>query len=48
MQVQRRSYGGDSSSLGGADAGISMKAEALEADLFEQSVQIRRGESWTD
>lgn len=26
----------------GVDGGVSMKSEALEADLFYQSVQIRR------
>lgn len=31
-----------------ADGGISMKADALEADLFEQSLQMKRCKSWTD
>lgn len=30
------------------DGGIGVKVEALEADLFEWSVQMRRLESWTD
>lgn len=32
----------------GIDGGIAMKFEALEADLFHQSVQMRRRESRTD
>lgn len=30
------------------DGGISLKVEALEAVLFEQRVQMRRWESFTD
>lgn len=30
------------------DSGISLKVEALEAVLFEQRVQMRRWESFTD
>lgn len=29
------------------DGGISNKVEALEAHLFQQSVQMRREDSWT-
>lgn len=32
----------------GADGRFSMKIEVLEANLFEQSIQIRRRESWAD
>lgn len=30
-----------------ADGSISVKADAVEADLFKQSVQMRRWKSWT-
>lgn len=30
------------------DGGVTMKVEDLETDLFDQSVQMRGRESWTD